>query len=88
MRSLDLSPIEDMPELIRQRRGPERSKGNTAEQGRHRGKNGIVFRVALTSWGLKFHGRQADLVLARRNSDDLDALGIALARSMQAQPMH
>jgi hypothetical protein len=88
MGTLDLSPVEDMPELIRQRRDPKRSKGNTAEQGRHRAKNGMVFPVALTSWGVKFHGRQADLVLARRNSDDLNALGSALARSMQAQHMH
>jgi PAS domain S-box-containing protein len=84
MRTLDLSPVADIPELIRQRRDPKRSKDpNTAEQGRHQGKNGIVFPVALTSWGVMFHGRHAELVLARPNSDDLDALGSVLARSMQ-----
>ena len=84
MRTLDLSPVEDVPELIRQRRDPKRSNSpNTAEQGRHRSKNGIVFPVALTSWGVMFHGRHAELVLARGNSDDLDALGNILPRSMQ-----
>jgi len=33
--------------------------------------NGTVFPAAITSWELTFHGRHAELVLARRDSNDL-----------------
>ena len=49
--------------------------------------NGTVFPAAITSWELTFHGRHAELVLARRDSNDLTGGGSALSRSTQTQNM-
>lgn len=58
----DIRPPEDLPELLRK----TRSRGSTTGAAwRHRTRDGSVVPVAITSWELTFHGRPAELVLAR-----------------------
>ena len=64
MKITEIRPSEDVPELLRRTSrfvGP-----TTGARWRHRIKDGTVFAVAITSWELTFHGRPAELVLARR----------------------
>jgi PAS domain S-box-containing protein len=70
MTILDLRPAADIPELLRQTRAPRPQGQSTAEKWRHRAKNGTVFPVVITSWELIFRGRQAEMVLARREADE------------------
>jgi two-component system, cell cycle sensor histidine kinase and response regulator CckA len=63
MTLLDIRPAEDIPELIRETQHPQQS---TAESWRHKGKDGVVFSVVITSWELTYKGHPAELVLARR----------------------
>jgi PAS domain S-box-containing protein len=69
--TLEIRPKADIPELFRQTLNPRPQGPRTAEKWRHRTKNGTVFPTAITSWELTFHGRHAELVLARRDSNDL-----------------
>jgi PAS domain S-box-containing protein len=69
MTILDLRPAEDITEMLRQTGAPRAQGQITAEKWRHKAKNGTVFPVVITSWELTFRGRQAELVLARRESD-------------------
>jgi PAS domain S-box-containing protein len=85
--TLEIRPTVDIPELLRQTLNPRPQGPSTAEKWRHQTKNGTVFPVTITSWELTFHGRHAELVLARRDSNDLTSGGSALARSMQTQHM-
>jgi len=62
MTLLDIRPSEDKPEFLRQTAEPRQS---TAENWRHKSKDGKVFPVTITSWELTFRGHQAELVLAR-----------------------
>jgi hypothetical protein len=63
MTLLEIRPAEDIPEFLRETQHPQQS---TAENWRHKSKDGSVFSVAITSWELIFQGRSAELVLARR----------------------
>jgi PAS domain S-box-containing protein len=65
MSLLDIHPPEDGPKFLERARLRRRS---TAEEWRHKKKDGKVFPVIITSWELTFRGRQAELVLARRDS--------------------
>jgi two-component system, cell cycle sensor histidine kinase and response regulator CckA len=65
MTVLDIRPAEDGPHFRRLILDPRRRGQSTAGQWRHQTKNGTVFSVSITSWTLNFHGRQAELVLAR-----------------------
>ncbi|HKN32772.1 MAG TPA: PAS domain-containing protein [Terriglobales bacterium] len=65
MSLLDIRPPEDVPKFLEQARLGQRS---TAEEWRHKKKDGKVFPVVVTSWQLTFRGRPAELVLARRDS--------------------
>jgi two-component system cell cycle sensor histidine kinase/response regulator CckA len=65
MSLLDIRPPEDIPRFLERARFGGRS---TAEEWRHKNKNGKVFPVIITSWELDFRGRPAELVLARRDS--------------------
>jgi PAS domain S-box-containing protein len=70
MTILDLCLTTDIPERFRQTDGPRPQGQSTAEKWRHRAKNGTVFPVVITSWELTFRGRQAEMVLARREVDE------------------
>jgi len=69
--TLEIRSKADIPELLRQTLNPRPQGPSTAEKWRHQTKNGTVFPAAITSWELTFHGRHAELVLARRDSNDL-----------------
>ena len=70
MKIVDIRPPDDVPELLRQTR-ERRPKGqSTGASWRHKGKDGTVFPVAITSWELNFRGRAAELVLARREKSE------------------
>ncbi len=66
MTTLDIRPNADIPALLRQTVDPRLRGPSTGAKWHHQAKNGTVFPVAITSWGLTFRGRQAQLVLARR----------------------
>jgi len=66
MKIVDIRPEEDVPDLLRQTRFPRPAGASTGERWRHRTRDGKTFPVAITSWELTFHGRPAELVLARR----------------------
>src|SRR5690349_5341508 len=66
MKIVDIRPADDVPELLRQTRVLRAKGPSTGANWRHRDHNGTVFPVAITSWELTFHGRPAELVLARR----------------------
>ncbi len=68
MTIVQIRPAAEMPELLRHTRDPELMGQSTAEKWRHQSKSGTVFPVTITSWELTFHGRPAELVLARRES--------------------
>lgn len=68
MTLLDIRPPEDLPEFLRQTEHPRPRGQSTAEKWRHKSKDGNVFSVIITSWELTFRGRQAELVLARRDA--------------------
>jgi PAS domain S-box-containing protein len=70
MTILDIRPTEDIPELLRQTPHPRPQGESTGERWRHRAKDGEVFCVSITSWTLTFCGRQAELVLARREGSE------------------
>ena len=77
MTFLDLRPSTHIPrpttqirELLRQTHAPRPQGQSTAEKARHQAKNGTVFPVVMTSWELTFHGRHAEMVLARREADE------------------
>jgi PAS domain S-box-containing protein len=61
----DLRPIEDLSRFRAVVLDPRRQKQSTAAPWRHKTKGGIVFPVSITSWKTTFHGRRAELVLAR-----------------------
>jgi PAS domain S-box-containing protein len=71
MTTPEIRPKADIAELLRQTLNPRPQGPSTAEKWRRQTKNGAVFPVAITSWELTFHGRHAELVLARRDSNDL-----------------
>jgi two-component system cell cycle sensor histidine kinase/response regulator CckA len=64
----DIRLAVDLPELLRLTQNPRIQGQSTAEKWRHLTKDGMVFPVAITSWELSFRGRQAELVLARREN--------------------
>jgi two-component system cell cycle sensor histidine kinase/response regulator CckA len=66
MKIVDIRPTEDVPELLRQTKVLRPQGPSTGAQWRHRARDGTVFSVAITSWDLVFHGRRAELVLARQ----------------------
>jgi hypothetical protein len=66
----DIRPTADVPELLRQTEHPRPLGQSTAEKWRHRTRYGDVFEVTITSWELTFHERQAELVLARRETPE------------------
>lgn len=68
MTVLDIRPSEDVPKFLRDNNPPHQS---TAEERRHRRKDGIIFPVRITSWTLTFEGRPAELVLARREDEKI-----------------
>ena len=68
MTLLDIRPAEDIPEFLRQTGNPRPMGQSTAEKWRHKKKDGTVCGVIITSWELTYHGRPAELVLARRES--------------------
>jgi hypothetical protein len=70
MTTLEIRPKADIPELLRRTLNPPPQGPSRAEKWRHQIKNGTVFPAAITSWELIFHGRHAELVLARRDSND------------------
>jgi PAS domain S-box-containing protein len=70
MTTLEIRPKADIPELLRRTLNPRPQGPSTAEKSRHQTKNGTVFPAAITSWELTIHGRHAELVLARRDSND------------------
>jgi two-component system cell cycle sensor histidine kinase/response regulator CckA len=65
MTLLDIRPVEDIPEFLRQTDHPRPMGQSTAEKWRHKTKNGIAVPVFITSWELIYKGRPAELVLAR-----------------------
>lgn len=66
MSTFDLR-TEDQPGLGRKTSDPRLEAPRTAEKYIHRGKNGNVFPVAITSWHqFSFNGHPAELLLARR----------------------
>lgn len=67
MKIVDIRPTEDVPELLRQTKVLRPQGPSTGARWRHRARNGEIFFVAITSWDLIFHGRQAELVLARKD---------------------
>jgi PAS domain S-box-containing protein len=67
----DIRPAEDLPEFLRQTKHPRPLGESTAERWRHRSKDGRAFPVTITSWELTFRGRQAELVLARKEKPGL-----------------
>jgi PAS domain S-box-containing protein len=70
MTILDIRPTTDVPKLLyRLPLDPRRQASITAEKSRHQDKNGTVFPVVITVWNTTFHGRQAELVLARPEGD-------------------
>jgi PAS domain S-box-containing protein len=66
MTILDIRPTPDLSQLLQQGRDSRRQGPSTAEKLVHQAKDRTVFPVAITSWQLTFRGRQAELVLARR----------------------
>jgi len=58
----DIRPKEDVQKLLAETAEPQNS---TAEQWRHKKKDGSVFPVTITSWVTQFNGAPAELVLAR-----------------------
>jgi PAS domain S-box-containing protein len=70
MTTLEIRPKADIPELLRRTLNPPPQGPSRAEKWRHQTKNGTVFPAAITSWELTFHGRHAELVLARRDSNE------------------
>ena len=71
MTTLEIRPKADIPELLRQTLNPRPQGPSTAAKWCHQTKNGTVFLAAIASRELTFHGRHAELVLARRDSNDL-----------------
>jgi len=67
MKILDIRPPEEVPKLLQKtgRQGP-----STGAQWCHRTRSGTIFPVAITTWELTFHGRPAELVLARRETQE------------------
>jgi PAS domain S-box-containing protein len=65
MKITEIRPPEEVAELLRQIRSPRPKTGATM---RHRSSDGAVFKVSITSWELTFHGRAAEMVLARREA--------------------
>jgi PAS domain S-box-containing protein len=63
MTLLDIRPNQDIQVFLHDWEHPRES---TEENWRHVGKDGKVFPVSITSWELNFRGRQAELVMARR----------------------
>jgi PAS domain S-box-containing protein len=66
MSILSIRPIDDVPEFLRQTAHPRPQGQSTAQIWRHQAKNRSVFKVSITTWELRFRGRPAELVLARR----------------------
>ncbi len=58
----DIRPPEDVSDLVRD----DRAKGvATAATWRHKTRNGVIVKVAITSWQVTYGGKLAELVLAR-----------------------
>ncbi len=68
MTLLDIRPVEDIPEFLRETDPPRPLRQSTAERWRHKSKDGKCFPVVITSWELTFRGHAAELVLARREN--------------------
>jgi len=58
MSLLEIRPPEDVPKFLERARLSQRS---TAEEWRHKKKDGKVFPVVVTSWQLTLRGRPAEL---------------------------
>jgi PAS domain S-box-containing protein len=82
MTTLDIGPTTDIPNLLRSPLHYRLQGDSTAQRRRHQAKNGTVFPVAITSWKLTFHGRQAELVRAR--TDALVDTGVSNGASQNA----
>lgn len=68
MTVLDIRPSKDVERFLQ---SWKHSHESTGEQWWHIGRDRHPFPVSITSWKLTFEGHEAELVLARRNSDVL-----------------
>jgi len=64
MTILDIRPAKDVVPFLHSWQHPHES---TAERWWHVGRDGIAFRVSITSWKVSFEGHEAELVLAIRD---------------------
>ena len=69
MTILDIRPSEDIIPLVREEL-KDRNHNSNHEHWRHRTRDGRVFEVDITSRAITFHGRQAEIVLAREVYDE------------------
>lgn len=65
MTILDIRPTEDVPQLLHETLDPGRAGPSEKELWRHKGKDGVVFSVEITSWEITFRSRPAELVQVR-----------------------
>lgn len=63
---LDIRPAADVQRFLK---SAKQLHTTTGERWWHVGKNGNPFPVSITTWPLTFQGREAELVLARRDSE-------------------
>lgn len=86
LKVLDIRPPEDQQEFLEQIDPQHRKGQSTAEKWRHRKKDGEIFNVTITSWGLTFRGRRAELALARpeniNRAPDCEKIPLASSISM------
>jgi len=64
MTILDIRPLEDVSKLLRHTLDPGFRHESSKERWRHCKKDGTLFEVEITSWGVMFEGRAAEIVLA------------------------
>ena len=65
MTILDIRPAEDVPLLLRYVVHPTACGPSNLEQWRHQRKDGTIFDVEITSFDRMFHGRRAEIVVAK-----------------------
>lgn len=65
MTLLDIRPCQDIRPFLQSCEHPHEVE---SESWRHVDKDGKVFPVSITTWGLNFRGREAELVQARREA--------------------
>jgi PAS domain S-box-containing protein len=84
MTTFDIRPDADILALLQQTVDPRLRGPSTGERWHHQAKNGTVFPVAITRWGLTFRGRHAQLVLARREGPVASAAGSSVSENILA----